>query len=134
MSQENVEALRSMFALVGDGDNREAIYELLDPDVELVIPADDLDAGHYFGHVGVRGYLLAWAGTWDVWHFHAERLIDVGDGRVVVDLSQTVRGRGSGVEVRASLGQVFTFRDGLVVRWDNFGTFAEALEAVGLRA
>jgi ketosteroid isomerase-like protein len=61
-----------------------------------------------------------------------ERLIDVGDGRVVVGLYQRCRGRGSGVEVENHPGQVWTFRSGLAVRWETYSTFAEALEAAGL--
>ena len=133
MSQQNVEALRRLFALVGDGDNPEALYELLDPDVEFVVAESDLEAGHYVGHAGVRRYFRTWAGTWESWHFHPERLIDAGDGRVVVDLYQWARGRGSGAEAEGRLGQVWTFRDGVVVRWENFNTPAEALEAVGLQ-
>ena len=133
MSQENVEALRRLFELVGDGDNPEALYELLDPEVEFVMPSDDLDAGRYVGHAAVRRYFRTWAGTWESWHFYPERLIDAGEGRVVADLYQRGRGKGSGVEVENRPGQVWTFQNGLVVRWENFSTFAEALEAVGLQ-
>ena len=133
MSQENVEALRRLFSLVGDGENPEALYELLHPDVEMVIPGGDLDAGCYVGHAGVRRYFRRWAGTLESWHFHPERMIEAGDDQVVVGVHQRARGKGSGVEVESRLGQVWTFRDGLAVRWENFATFAEALEAVGLR-
>jgi ketosteroid isomerase-like protein len=133
MSRENVEALRRLYALVGEGgENPEALYELLDPSVEFVTVSDDLEAGRYVGHAGVREYFRKWAGTWESWHFHPERLIDAGDGRVVVGLYQRVRGKGSGVEVENRPAQVWTFRDGLVVRWENFATLADALEAVDL--
>ena len=132
MSQENVETLRRLFGLVGDGDNPEALYELLDPDVEFVMPAWDINGGLYVGHAGVREFFRRWAGTWESWHFHPERLIDVGDGRVVVDLFSRGRGKGSGVEVENRPGQVWTFRNGLVVRWENYSTLAEALKAAGL--
>jgi ketosteroid isomerase-like protein len=133
MSRENVEAIRRLFSLVGDGENPEALYELLHPDVEMVLPEGDLDGGTYVGHDGVRSYFRRWAGTWEVWHFHPERVIDAGDDRVVVDLYQRGRGKSSGVEVENRLGQLWTFSDALVIRWENFGSFREALEAVGLR-
>jgi ketosteroid isomerase-like protein len=132
MSEENVEALRRLFALVGEGGNPEALYELLDPSVELIIPPSDIDAGRYAGHAGVRRYFRRWAGTWESWHFHPESLVDAGDDRVVVGLYQRARGKGSGVEVENRPGQVWTFRDGLVVRWENYSTLAEALAAAGL--
>ncbi|MDX6588335.1 MAG: hypothetical protein QOI31_2808 [Solirubrobacterales bacterium] len=132
MSQENVETLRQLFALVGEGENPEALYELLDPSVEFIVAPSDIDAGCYIGHAGVRRYFRRWAGTWESWHFHLESLTDAGDDRIVVGLYQRARGKGSGVDVDARLGQVWTFRDGLVVRWENFSTLADALEAAGL--
>ena len=108
------------------------MYELLHPDIELVMQPGDLEAGRYVGHAAVRGFFRRWAGTWEYWHLHPERLIDVGDDRVVVGLYQSGRGRGSGVEVESHSGQVWTFRDGIVVRWESFDSLSEALEAVGL--
>ena len=132
MSQENVEALRRLFALVGEGGNPEALYELLDPSIEFTMPPENVDGGRYVGHAGVRRYFRRWAGTWESWHFHPESLIDVGDDRVVVALYERGRGKGSGVEVENRIGQVWTFRDGLVVRWENYRTLSEALEAAEL--
>jgi ketosteroid isomerase-like protein len=128
MSAENVERIRRLFELVGDGENPEALYELLDPAVEMTVAATDLDAGTYVGHAGVRRYFRRWAGTWEGWHFEPVQLVDDGD-RVIVDLYQRGRGKGSGAEVENRPGQIWTFRDGLVVRWDNFTSFAEALDA-----
>jgi len=133
MSQENVEALRRLFDLVGDGGNPEALYELLDSDVEMTISSEDLEGGRYVGHAGVREFFRRWAGTWETWHLHPERIIDGGQGQVVVGLHERGLGKGSGVEVEKRTGQVWTFRDGLVVRWENFNSLADALEAVGLR-
>jgi ketosteroid isomerase-like protein len=131
VASENVERLRRLFSLVGDGENPEALYELLHPDIEMVISADDLEGGRYVGHAAVRRYFRQWAGTWQSWHFYPERLIDVDRDRVLVELFQRGRGKGSGVEVESRRGQLWTFRDRLVMRWENFSTFAEALDAVG---
>jgi ketosteroid isomerase-like protein len=132
MSQENVETLRQLFALVGEGENPEALYELLDPNIELIISTSALDAGRYVGHAAVRRYFRGYVGTWESWHLHPESLIDAGDDRVVVGLYERGRGKGSGVEVDNRVGQVWTFRDGLVVRWETYSTLAQALEATGL--
>ena len=126
---ENVEALRRLFELVGDGENPEALYGLLDPDIEFVVTEQDLNAGTYRGHDGVRRYFRSWAGTWSEWHFGPQQLVAVGEDQVAVDLHQRARGRASGVEVESRLGQLWTFRDGLVVRWENFASFEEALSA-----
>jgi ketosteroid isomerase-like protein len=128
---ENVEALRRLFELVGDGENPDALYALLDPEVVFVIPAGDLEGGEYRGHDGVRRYFRRWAGTWETWHFRPKRFEVIDEHRVAVDLFQRGRGKGSGVEVENRPGQLWTFRDGVVVRWENFASFEEALSAAG---
>ena len=130
-ADENVEALHRLFELVGDGENPEVLYELLDPDVELTLTDDDLNSGPHHGRDGVRNYFRSWAGTWSEWHFRPERLVAIGDDQVAVDLHQRGRGRGSGVEVESRVAQLWTFRDGRVVRWEHFRTFEEALSAAG---
>jgi hypothetical protein len=40
------------FALVGEGEKPEALYELLDPSVEFIAGAGDIQAGRYVGHAG----------------------------------------------------------------------------------
>jgi ketosteroid isomerase-like protein len=61
-----------------------------------------------------------------------EEFADMGD-RVVVTVRFRARGRGSGTPVDARLYDVFTLRDGKIVRMDQFAERAEALEAVGPR-
>ena len=90
---ENVEALRRLFELVGGGENPEALYELLDPDIDFVVTEQDLNAGTYRGHEGVRRYFRSWAGTWSEWHFGPQQLYAVGEDQVAVDLHQRARGR-----------------------------------------
>lgn len=41
------------------------------------------------------------------------------------------RGRGSGAEIDARFYDVYTLRDGRIVRMDQFTKHSEALEAVG---
>ena len=43
-----------------------------------------------------------------------------------------VRARGSGIETNIPAGAVLEFRDGKIVRWEDFGSKEKALEAVGL--
>jgi len=42
------------------------------------------------------------------------------------------RGPASGIEVGSPLGQVYTLRDGKIIRSVDFNTHDEALEAAGL--
>ncbi len=57
--------------------------------------------------------------------------VDIDD-RVVVTVRLRGRGRGSGVEVDARFYDVFTLRDGKIVRMDQFTERSEALGAAGL--
>ena len=61
-----------------------------------------------------------------------EEFVDAGD-RVVVALHLRGRGRGSGVEIDARFFDVYTIRDGKIVRMDEFTERFAALEAAGLR-
>ena len=45
---------------------------------------------------------------------------------------QTARGKQSGVPIEHELGDLFTLRDGKIVRFDSYWSRAVALEAVGL--
>jgi ketosteroid isomerase-like protein len=55
------------------------------------------------------------------------------DHSIVAILHLIGRGSGSGIEMDETDAHVFTFSDGKVTRWRNFGDRAEALEAAGLR-
>jgi limonene-1,2-epoxide hydrolase len=43
-----------------------------------------------------------------------------------------VRARGSGIELDVPMGGVFEFRDGKIVRWEDFGSKEKGMEALGL--
>jgi ketosteroid isomerase-like protein len=58
--------------------------------------------------------------------------IEVGDDRLLRVERWHPRGR-QGMETEVVITQVYTFRDGLILRIDGFRDRAEALEAAGLR-
>ena len=70
--------------------------------------------------------------TWDDVRFDTERVIDSGND--VVALGQ-LWGRvdGVGMEIDSPHGQIWTFRDGRVIRMRWFNSHRETLEAAGLR-
>jgi ketosteroid isomerase-like protein len=70
--------------------------------------------------------------VWEKFRIEAEEFIDAGD-RVVVVGRLVAKGRGSGVEAESPTAQVFTVREGRVVRWEfGYADRADALKAVGL--
>jgi ketosteroid isomerase-like protein len=137
MSQENVELMRWLI----DAFNRRDLtvfVSKLHGDVEWVpalIPR--AEAGPETEYRGIEGFWRWIAETDEVmaeFRVEADSYRDLGDDRVLL-LGQVIgRGRASGADVHAELGQVFTFRDGLLVSYRGYLDRAEALEAVGLRA
>jgi ketosteroid isomerase-like protein len=121
MSQENVEIVRR-FLLV---DVDEALM-YADPGIVW----NPIEESPTQGHDAVRASLARWKGEWDDYRLRPEEFVDRGD-RVVVAVCVGGRGRGSGVEIDARFYDVYTLRDGKIVRMDQFAERSEALEAVG---
>jgi ketosteroid isomerase-like protein len=84
------------------------------------------------GHDEVRQWLRDLNAAWEFVEYEQEGLIPAGED-VVQLLRAHVRGRSSGVEMAGErYAQVWTIRDGLVVRLRYFQDRDEALRAVGL--
>src|SRR4029078_11778363 len=81
------------------------------------------------GHDAVRASLTHLKADWDDYKVMPEEFEDLGD-RVVATVRLRGRGRGSGVEIDARFYDVYTLRDGKIVRMDQFTDGSEALEAV----
>ena len=123
MSQENLTIVRRFVV----GDLEEALVYAA-PDI-IWNPVEEALAQ---GHDAVRGSVARWKGAWDKYEVTHEEFVDAGD-RVVVTLHLRGRGRGSGVEIDARLFDVYTIREGMIVRMDEFTELSVALEAAGLR-
>ena len=124
MSQENVEIVRRF--LVVDVDVDSAL-----PYADPAIVWNPIEEPAAQGHDAVRANLERWENEWDEYEVIPEEFIDTGD-RVVVTVHLRGRGRGSGIEIDARFYEVYTLRDGKIVRMDEFAEQSEALEAAGL--
>ena len=128
MSQENVELVREIIAAVPDW---RKVSALLHPDArfdQTRIP----DGGVYEGREACGRFFERWFGSWVEIRLTPERLIEDGD-RVLALMTIEGRGKGSGVPVVIRSADLFTIRDGKIVRLELFGSPAEALEAAGVR-
>jgi ketosteroid isomerase-like protein len=129
MSQENVEVVRKAIAYeyygVGDRAEAEAIF---DPQVVL----NPIDEAASSGFDAMRADYERWASPFKEFRVTIEEIIDAGDQVVVVAHHQG-RGRVSGVEVDTRFYEVYTLREGKVLRVDEYTEREEALEAAGLR-
>jgi ketosteroid isomerase-like protein len=122
MSQESVEIVRRFLCVDVD-------EALTYADADIVWnPIEELPTQ---GHDAVRESLARWKAAWDDYKVMPEEFEDRGD-RVVVTVRLRGRGRGSGVEIDALFYDVYTLRDGMIVRMDQFTERSQALEAVEL--
>ena len=138
MSQENVEVVRRAFEEFLNAMERGDPGALFD----LEVVADDYEwiffeglegRSVWRGREGFVEFVRTWTAEFDDWSIRLERLIDAGDDQVVGLTVQSATGKGSGVPVELTIGQVYELEDGRVVRVRNYLTHAEALEAAGLR-
>jgi ketosteroid isomerase-like protein len=135
MSEENMEVVRGIIGAHERG-NFDAVFAKYDPEIKwhlspVFARASDFDPV-YYGHEGVRAFWRQWFAAWERADFEYEEFIDAGTS-VVTILTQRVRGRTSRIELEwTSYGQVWTVRDGKIVRVQFFPTREEALEAAGM--
>ena len=128
MFQENVEIVRELWDAYSRGDF-DRVMALSDPYVVLV----SLEEGPLYGSDAVRANYARWIEAWEEEpETTVEEVISTGD-HVFVIAHFKGRGRGSGVRVEQRLYEVYTLRNGRILRVDEFSDRIEALEAVGLR-
>ncbi len=88
-------------------------------------------AGVYEGHSGVERFFIDWLGTWESPVVEALDYIDAGDS-VVVAFRWSGRGRTSGIDTAMTMFAVYDVKDAQVVRFRQYETRKQALEAAGL--
>jgi ketosteroid isomerase-like protein len=133
MSEENVEAFKRGNAAWNRGDI-DAMLEVDDPEVEVHAVAPAMLGGEstvYRGHEGVRELFR------DVHEAFVEHRIEISEirdlGERVLAVGQLrMRGTGSGAEVESPIAYVDEFKNGKIIRIDDFFDPKEALEAAGL--
>jgi ketosteroid isomerase-like protein len=105
-----------------------AIRELYHPDVEF-LPLRAATEGPYRGVAGIERFIADTEEVFEKFDLHCE-LLDLGD-RVLAWGTIHVRARGSGIETDFPIGGLFEFRDGKILRWEDYGSKDKALAAVG---
>jgi ketosteroid isomerase-like protein len=130
MSRENVELVRRMLDAFLNNDF-ETAFASYDPDVEW--DGTNLPDGQVGRGLGaIMDHIARWADMWEGWNVEVERVIDAGGDHVVVVIRETGRSS-TGLEMDERPGELYTVRDGRIVRRQGFSDPDEALEAVGLR-
>jgi ketosteroid isomerase-like protein len=131
MSKENVEIVRRVI----DAWNRrqpEKAIRYLDPDVVLDATRRRVNPKTYNGVTGMRAMLADTDEVWEEFRMEPDEFVHAGDW--IVAIGRWVgKGKGSGIEVRQPVADLFRLRDGRIVRFElGYGDRGKALEAAGL--
>jgi len=109
-----------------------ALLELHDPDLEIDMSGLDMPGfGVHRGPEAMRDVWTRWIEEWEHYCWTQSNWSEAGE-HVIADVEVRGTGARSGAEVNWNQCQVWTFRDGKVIRWSIFKDRAEALKAVGL--
>jgi ketosteroid isomerase-like protein len=132
MSRENVEIVRRVCEAFAEGDS-DTVFALVDPEVEWDFSNVDTwpEERVYRGYDAIAQFFDVWTREWDDYSFEVEEILDAGD-KVVAVVRDEGRGKSSGIKLERWHAEVWTVRDGKVVRIEPFDDKAEAFEAVGL--
>jgi ketosteroid isomerase-like protein len=129
MASNNVEVVRRALDAWNRGDLDGALKDM-HPAGEVDWSASrGLESGVYRGREQVRRFYAQWLDVFDAVDSHAEEFIEAGD-HVVVPMRSLATAR-EGLTVPVNSTQVFTLRDGKVVRVQLYQDKQSALEAIG---
>ena len=134
MSEENLETLQRAQE-AWNAENLDGWLAELDPEAEWHTALEQALEGRgrtYRGHDGLR---KAWdeyrSETWGGLMNQIQEIRDLGESVLILG-HLDVAGRTTGIESNQEFGQLVTFRDGKILRSEDFLSHAEALEAAGL--
>jgi ketosteroid isomerase-like protein len=131
-SQQNVEMVREANEAFNRGDFAGMFAGVAHPDFEYttsgLIPGA---MGVYRGTAGYARFLEELWAEFDDVRSQIEEVIEVED-QLAVSLTIRARGKQSQVETRWTFTQLWTLREGKVLRGQGFTTRERALEAAGL--
>ena len=130
MSQENVERIRSAFAVTTAGDFS-VLPSLIDDSCEFLLPPDFPGTQATRGPGGFVSVVQEFEEAFEEMRYEPQEFLDQGD-RLFVAVRTVGRAKHTGIAVDLVLYWVYTFRDRMVVKMEAFLDRAAALEAVGL--
>ena len=132
MSDENKRTIRGMYDAFRRGDIP-AVLSALDPEVEWLEAESFIyaDGNPYVGPQAVLSGVFARIGAeWEGFSVSPDEVLDAGE-TIVGRGYYAGRFRKTGRDVRAQFAHVFEFRDGKVVKFQQYTDTAQFREAVG---
>jgi ketosteroid isomerase-like protein len=131
VSDRTVEIVREVTDAFARGD-LEAVFAAVAPEIEWDFTHTDQwpEQKVYRGYEAVLEFFRAWTEEWDDYHFEVEEIRDAGNQAVVV-IRDEGTGKRSGLKLERTHGELWTVRDGKVIRIELFDDKDAALAAVG---
>ena|ERR1700726_2574764 len=131
IARRAMNALNQLELMVGRTDPLPALREFCDPDVEWDFSRRGVDPEIYHGYDGWVRIAEQFGDVWQELRMEIEQIIDAGEN--VVLFTDMIGLSRSGVALHERVAQVWTFRDGKIVRDRYFADDrAACLEAAGL--
>ncbi|HEX6652819.1 MAG TPA: nuclear transport factor 2 family protein [Thermoleophilaceae bacterium] len=133
MSQENVEIIREMFAIVNERGVKAAtdsLGDMLAPEFSLEEAAEVPDPASYTGRDAFIANMAKLEESFEELRLEPVEVVDLGE-KIIVVVSMSGRGRGSGAAVQMTFAQLWLLRDGKAVSLRDYATREEALEGAG---
>jgi ketosteroid isomerase-like protein len=127
MSEQNVELVRRSHEEWNR--DRTVALDAFHEDVEF-LPLRVATEGSYHGLAGIEAFVADTLEVFETFQLNYEYR-DLGE-RVLAWGTIHVRAKASGLETDVESGGLFEFRDGKIVRWEDFGSKRQALEAAGI--
>jgi ketosteroid isomerase-like protein len=132
VSEENIEVVERAFNAWSER-GLDGLREYLDADFTFHEDPKFPESGVYRGRDAFEAYAKQFLAVWETQDWQLEDAVAIGADKVLTKLKVTWRGEGSGVEVAAEPGWIWTIRNGRAVSCEAFLDRNRALEAVGLR-
>jgi ketosteroid isomerase-like protein len=131
IAKRAIDAFNQSDLMVGGSDPLPTLNEFCDPDVEWDFSRRGVDPEVYHGYEGWLRIAEQFGEAWQELRWEIEEIIDAGDD--IVLFTNMIGLSKSGLKLSQTVGQVWTFRDGKIVRDRFFGEDrVGCLEAVGL--
>jgi ketosteroid isomerase-like protein len=120
---ERLDALYERFWHQGDWHAGE---EIMAPDIEWCGMAEDATlGGTRYGPRAVNQFFAEWLEMWEAADVHWE-ITELAPDLLLVRSALHARGRGSGVDADAEIGQIWEFQDGKAVRQSMYRQYEDA--------
>ena len=93
----------------------DAAVAACDPEVEF-LSVLAVSGRAYSGHDGIRKYFEDIASAWQEWRVDVHRVVPRTDGRVLIEMTMHMRGKGSGAPLSERTAHIWTLRGSKLLR------------------